>query len=91
MVVAIVAIACATGLIKSWMKRSRSSSEVDAESFNRLAKAFMEHKKEMQRRVENLEAIVADEDEKDDFSQIEAPDRDNTLSNDLKGKERVQS
>lgn len=91
MIVAIVSIACATGLIKAWINRSKNSSGVDAESFNRLAKAFMEHKKEMKQRVENLEAIIVEDDQEDDLTQIEIPDRESTLSNDLNTKNKVQS
>jgi len=91
MIVAIVAIACATGLIKSWINRKKSDSEVDAESFNRLARAFMEHKKEMQKRIENLEAIIADDKQDDDFLEIEDRDTESTLSNDLNKKDKVRS
>ncbi len=95
-IVTIVAIACATGLIRSWINRHKNSNQsVDEESFNRLAKAFMQHKKEMQKRVENLEAIIAeenkDEDEKDSFWQIEASQNEGSLTNDLQKKDKVQS
>lgn len=93
-IVAIIAISCATGLIKKWMDRDQTS-DIDEESFNRLARAFVEYKKEMTERVENLEAIVADSDmskkNEKDFEQIEAPKSDNTLSNDLNKKDRVRS
>lgn len=49
-----------TGLIKAWINRNNNS--IPEEQFNRLAKAFMEHKKETQRRLKNLEAIAAGED-----------------------------
>lgn len=68
-------VAKVTGLIKAWL--NRNSSEIREEDFNRLAKAFMEYKKDTQRRLQNLEAIVADEDTASDSSQsskqIEAP------------------
>jgi len=91
-IVAIVAISCATGLIKKWMDRE-PGSQVDEESFNRLAQAFMEHKKEMAERVENLEAIIAESDasDGDDFKEIEAPSSDNQLTNDLREQDRVRS
>ena len=91
-IVAIVAISCATGLIKKWMDRE-PGSEVDEESFNRLARAFMEHKKEMSERVENLEAIVAESDAADDtdFEQIEAPSSNSQLTNDLREQDRIRS
>lgn len=88
-IVAIVAIACATSLIKEWINRDKNSG-VDEEGFDRLAKAFMQHKKEMQERVQNLEAIIA-EDEENKYSQIETPDNESSLTNDLQEKNRVQS
>jgi hypothetical protein len=93
-VVTIVAIVCATGLIKAWINRNNhSQEEVDEESFNRLAKAFMQHKKEMQERVQNLEAIVAEEDEehKKSYQQIEASHNEGNLTNDLQQKDKVRS
>jgi hypothetical protein len=65
------------GLIKTWINRNKSG--VPEEEFNRLARAFMEHKKDTQRRIQNLEAIITDEDsteslqEEDSSKQIEAP------------------
>lgn len=68
-------VAKITGLIKAWLNRNNSA--IREEDFNRLAKAFMEYKKDTQRRLQNLEAIVADEDSKAGSShgskQIEAP------------------
>ena len=64
-----------TGLISSWINRNKGG--VPDEEFDRLARAFMEHKKDTQRRLKNLEAIIADEDEVSGGSQsnkqIEAP------------------
>lgn len=89
-IVAIVAISCASGLLKKWMDRN-PSSEPDKKSFNRLARAFVEHKKKMTERVQHLEAIIADDEERDsDFSQIEAPQDNSNLSNDLKSKKTIQ-
>lgn len=45
-------------LIRSWIGRG---SGYDEETFERLARAFMQHKKDTERRLQNLEAIVADE------------------------------
>lgn len=92
-IVAIVAIACATSLIKTWINRDRQAGEVvDEENFDRLAKAFMQHKKEMKERVQNLEAIIAEEDEiESNYSQIEASDSGGSLTNDLQEKDRVRS
>lgn len=90
-IVAIVAIGCLTSLIKTWMDKKESEG-LDEESFNRLAQAFMQHKKEMQERVQNLEAIIADEEEKEDnYTQIEASNNDGSLTNDLYEKDRVSS
>lgn len=59
-------------LIRSWVG---GNSDVDEESFNRLAKAFMEHKKDTERRLQHLEAIASEDDTKSESSskQIEAP------------------
>lgn len=88
-VITIVAIACATSLIKAWLDKKEKDG-IEEETFNRLAKAFMEHKKEMQERVQNLETIIAEQDE-DNYSQIEAPNNEGTITNDLKDKNRTRS
>lgn len=91
-VITLVAICCATGLIKAWINRNKKNNSVDEESFNRLARAFMQHKKEMKKRVENLEAIITDEEgEKHSYAEIEAPKQEGTLTNDLKQRDKVQS
>ncbi len=65
------------GLIKTWINRNKSG--VPEEEFNRLARAFIEHKKDTQRRIQNLETIIAGDDDnkksssKESSSQIEAP------------------
>lgn len=89
-VIAIIVIGCLTSLIKTWMDK-KDAEGIDEESFNRLAQAFMQHKKEMQERVQNLEAIVAEEDEESDYSQIEAPKNEGSLTNDLQEKNKVRS
>jgi uncharacterized membrane protein (DUF106 family) len=93
MIIAVVAIGCVTGLISSWMNKRYKDTNIDEENFNRLAKAFVEYKKEMTKRVENLEAIIADNENSNDFEQLEAPEEDRTLRNDLqqKNKDRVKS
>lgn len=78
-------------LIRTWIG---GNSEVDEESFNQLAKAFMEHKKEMQQRMEKVEARLSDgEDyEQSDFAQIEEPSNEGSLSNDLQNSnEKIRS
>lgn len=89
-IVAIVAIACATSVIKAWIERENISN-IDEEKFNRLARAFMQHKKEMQERVQNLETIIADDDTQDSFSHIEDPRAEGTITNDLQNKDSVRS
>jgi len=91
MIIAVVAIGCATGLISSWMKKHYRETEIDEENFNQLAKAFIQHKKDMLKRVQNLESIIARDNDKDDISQIEAPKKERTLKNDLQEKNKVQS
>lgn len=54
------------GLIRAWIDRNKSG--YDDEAFDRLAKAFIEHKKNTERRIQNLEAIIADSEEKSDTS-----------------------
>jgi len=68
---------------------------IDQELFNRMAKAFMEHKKDMERRVRNLEAIVADESDLEEeagntYPELEEPKQDSTLSNQLERKRRTK-
>lgn len=75
-------------LIKTKMERDNG---IEAETFNRLAEAFVEHRKEMKKRVENIEAIIADQDGKHDYPEIEAPDEESSLSNDLQQKNKVRS
>lgn len=49
------------GLIRAWIDRNKSG--INEETFDRLAKAFIEHKKNTERRIQHLEAIIADEEE----------------------------
>jgi len=49
-------IAKITGLIKAWINRNNNS--IPEEQFNRLAKAFMQHRKESEQRIKNLEAAL---------------------------------
>lgn len=58
--VVITAIVKGVDLIKSWITRNNSS--YDEEKFDRLAKAFIQYKKESQRRFQNIETIITDED-----------------------------
>ena len=58
--VVITAIVKGVDLIKSWITRNNSS--YDEEKFDRLAKAFIQYKKESQRRFQNIETIITVED-----------------------------
>jgi hypothetical protein len=65
------------GLIKAWI--NRNSNSIPEEAFDRLAKAFMEHKKNTERRLKNLEAIISEDESisksehRNESKQIEAP------------------
>lgn len=54
------------------MKMQKDSSGYDDETFERLAKAFMKYKKDSEKRIQNLEAIIAD-DRNSAPNQIEEP------------------
>ncbi len=71
-IVAIVAIVFGTAFtgfvlyllfstIKAWI--NKKNSPIDEEGFDRMARAFIQHKKDTERRLENLEAIVTNENE----------------------------
>ena len=45
-------------VIKAWINRNNNS--FNEESFDRMAKAFIQHKKNTERRLKNLETIVTD-------------------------------
>lgn len=92
MVIAIVAIGCATGLISTWMKYQYRDNNIDTDSYNQLAQAFIKHKKEMQQRVSKLEDALSEKEKKtsQSYEQIEAPKK-GTLTNDLQEKDKVRS
>lgn len=79
-----------TDVIKTWL--SRGESHFSDEEFSRLAKAFMQHKKDMELRMQNLESIVASdgEDSKNEYPELEEYREETTLSNDLKKKKKVR-
>lgn len=58
-------------LIKSWV--TRNSSNIPEEHFNRLAQAFMDHKKETRQRLQNLEAIISEGDSGSSAHRLEEP------------------
>ncbi|WP_445664182.1 hypothetical protein [Fodinibius sp. AD559] len=95
-IVAIVAIGCITGLIKKWMDNRYSGTEaISKDELEELQQTFDQHKNKMQKRVQNLEAIVADEDDNEniepEYRQIETSSSGSSLNNDLKQKDRVRS
>lgn len=47
------------GLIKVWI--NRNNTYISEEDFDRLAQAFIEYRKNSDRRIQNLEAIIAEE------------------------------
>lgn len=49
-------------LAKKWIERNNNS--YDEQAFDRLAKAFIQYKKESERRFQHLEAIIAEDDTK---------------------------
>ena len=77
-------------LIRTWMSGSNS---YDDETFERLARAFMQHKKETERRLQNLEAIVTDDEHSSSSStkQIEEPRRTIEIEEDEESGEAKSS
>lgn len=55
----IVVVSQLIGLAKKWIERNNSG--YNDKAFDRLAKAFIKHKKESERRFQNLEAIISEE------------------------------
>lgn len=83
-IVAIVAIVFGTAFtgfvlylifstIKSWINRKGGS--VDEEYFDRMAQAFIEHKKNTERRLQNLEAIVTGDESETQPAELEEPEQ----------------
>jgi uncharacterized protein YneF (UPF0154 family) len=82
-----------TGVYKLISKKLNQNDEINPETFERLARAFMQHQKEMEKRVQNLEAIIADDDDGmgNRYPQIEEPKEESKLTNDLRKKDKVRS
>ncbi|HLR76259.1 MAG TPA: hypothetical protein VK106_01275 [Balneolaceae bacterium] len=55
-IVAIVVISLLFSLIKTWIKNKNGA--YDEETFNRMAQTLIQHKKDTERRLDNLEAMV---------------------------------
>lgn len=92
-VVLIVGITQISKLIRSWLNRNNNAQFSD-EEFSRLAKAFMQHKKDMERRVQNIEALITEEAEEQEppisYPELEESGNESTLQNDLDKKRRVR-
>lgn len=82
------------GLIKTWINRNNNS--ISEEEFDRLAKAFMQYKKDSERRLRNLEAIISEEDLESSSDtqsgpkQIDAPRRNIEIKEQESGNENSQ-
>jgi hypothetical protein len=74
--VVIFIISKLTGLIKDWINRKKNI--YNEEDFEQLAKTFVEFKKEGERRLQNLEAIIS-EDEIELASSFEQPSEEAEL------------
>ncbi len=72
-ILGMITIPMLISLAKKWIERNNSS--IPEEQFNRLARAFMEHKKDTQRRIQNLEAIIADDDSMENVPHEESPNQ----------------
>lgn len=51
-----------TGIYRLIRLKIERNNGTDEEMFERLAKAFLQHKKNTERRLQNLEAIISDDD-----------------------------
>lgn len=77
-------------MVKTSINRERTS--ISEHDFDRLARAFIQHKKEMHQRVHHLESMIDESAPSDSTGEIEADDYDDrNLTNDLNNKNRVRS
>lgn len=58
-IIGMITIPLLISLAKKWIDRNNSS--YDEQKFERLAKAFIAYKKDSERRFQNLEAIITDD------------------------------
>lgn len=92
--VIIVGITKITDLIKSWINRNKQA--YDDEAFDRLAKAFIQHKKQIDQRVAKLETSSDSSGDKSasssssGYPELEEHRQESTLQNDLESKKRVR-
>lgn len=87
--VAIVVISLLYSLIKASIKNKKGA--YDEETFNRMAQAFIKHRKKTERRLKDLEAIVASDEKEREMEKIEfnEPEKEETLEiEDEKPKEK---
>lgn len=82
-------VAKITGLIKAWINRNNNT--YNEEDFNRLAKAFMQHKKDTERRLQNLEAIASEEDTAGSFVKHRSIDEPKHNSIEIDDDEQAES
>lgn len=77
-------------MVKNSVNRERTS--ISEHDFDRLARAFIQHKKDMQQRVHHLESMVDESSPSGDSRVIEEDDYDDrNLTNDLNNKNRLRS
>lgn len=84
-----------SGIYKLIKAKIDQGSGIPDEAFDRLAKAFIQYKKDTERRLQNLEAIVTDEDGSSSASsnkqkQLDKPHKTIEIEDDS-GKEKEQS
>ena len=70
-ILGMIAIPMLINLAKKWIDRKEGG--VPEEEFNRLARAFMDYKKNTQRRLQNLEAIISDDEPAEQAQEQESP------------------
>lgn len=66
------------GLTKAWINRNNTA--ITEEDFDRLAQAFMEHRKRSERRIQHLEAIIAGQDEEASPQPLSEADEEREVS-----------
>ena len=83
---------CVMGYRLAKLKLSQDKG-IEEEAFDRLARAFVQHKKEMTERVKKLETSMTEEKQKikNTPPQIEEPRKNSNLTNDLESKNKVRS
>ncbi|WP_138431244.1 hypothetical protein [Fodinibius saliphilus] len=78
-------------MVRSSVNKNKKTT-IDVEDFDKLARAFIQHTKEMEQRVQNIEeAIAGQQDDNESFIELEAPQvKEEGLTNDLNTKDGVQ-